>query len=164
MSSRGSNGLSLDLRLRVLEAWKSDKSLTYKQLADRFGIGEATISRWRRLYRETGAVEPRPHGGGRRRVIKPEQEPLVEKLVLEHPDWTEVEYQEALGELGIQASRATVGRVIRSLGYTVKKRPSLPPSETKTMSEKGDLNTSRRSETSPFRVWFSWTKPAQTSR
>ncbi len=164
MGGRATNGLSLDLRRRVLESWEKDKSQTYKELAQRFGIGEATVSRWKRLYRETGSVEPREHGGGRRRIIKPEQEAMVEKLVLAHPDWTEVEYQAALREQGIEASRATVGRLIRSLGYTVKKRPSLPPSETKSTLKEGESSTSKPSETSPFRVWFSWTKPAQTSR
>lgn len=157
----GNKGLSLDLRVRAIAAMEAE-GLTYEETADRFGVGRATISRWVRLKRETGSLEPRPHGGGRKRAIKPEQEPLVERLVLEHPDWTETEYQEALRELGIEASRATVGRVIRSLGYTVKKRPSSPASETKNTSEDGESSTSQESKTSPFRVWFSWTKPART--
>ena len=153
----------MDLRKRVLEAWL-EEDLTYEELAVRFGIGQATVSRWKRLYRETGSVEPRPQAGGRQRAIKREQEPLVEQLVLEHPDWTETEYQHALREQGIEVSRPTVGRVIRSLGYTVKKRPSSPPSETKNTSASEESSTSQQSETSPFRVWFSWTKPARTSR
>lgn len=153
----------MDLRKRVLAAWRSE-DLTYEALAERFGVGRATISRWKRLYRETGSVEPRPHGGGRQRAITREQETEVERWVKAHPDWTEREYQAALAGQGIVASRATVGRVIRSLGYSVKKSPSLPRSETSDTCNSDGPNTSQACETSPFRVWFSWTKPASTSR
>ena len=159
----GNKGLSLDLRKRVLAALEQE-GLTYGEAARRFGIGRATVSRWKRLKRETGSLEPRPHGGGRKRAIRVEQEPIVEKLVLAHPDWTEEEYRNALRELGIEASRATVGRVIRSLGYTVKKRPSSLLSETKNTCAEDGSSISPPSTSTPFRVWFSWTKPAQTSR
>jgi transposase len=151
-------GLSLDLRRRVIGAWL-DEELTREELAERFGIGVATVGRWIRRYRETGDVHPLRHGGGQPRRIRPEQEPLLEALVQAHPDWTETEYADALFERqGIQASASTVGRVIRSLGYTVKKRPSLQPNETKSMCEQDGSNTSPPSDSSPFRVWFSWTK------
>lgn len=148
-------GLSLDLRRRVIRAWL-DEELTREELAERFGIGVATVGRWIPRYRETGDVRPMAHGGGQPRRIRPEQEPLVEALVRAHPDWTEAEYAEALLQRqGIQASASTVGRVIRSLGYTVKKRPSLPPNETKSMCEQDESNTSPPSDSAPFRVWFS---------
>ena len=159
----GPSGLSIDLRERIIAAVERD-NLTYKAAAARFSVGVATISRLKRLKRETGSVAPRPHGGGRRRVISPEQEPIVKKLVLAHPDWTEVEYQEALRSEGIEASRATVGRVIRSLGFTVKKRPSSPPSATRSTSKNDESNICPPSEDSPLHVWFSWTKRAPTSR
>lgn len=155
-------GISVDLRRRVIAAWQRE-GLTARELAERFDVGVASVVRWKQLYRETGDVFPRPHGGGMPRKIRAEHEPLVEALVRAHPDWTEDEYAKALLEQqGIEASAATVGRVIRSLGYTVKKRPSLRASETSLTSDDDESNTSSESGTSPLRVWFSWTKPAST--
>lgn len=157
-------GLSLDLRRRVIRAWL-DEELTREELAERFGIGVATVGRWIRRYRESGDVHPRPHGGGQPRRIGAEQEPWLEAIVKAHPDWTEAEYARALFEQqGIEASASTVGRVIRSLGYTVKKRPSLPPNATEQPSDSDASTTSNESEASPLTVWFSWTKRVSTSR
>ena len=92
--------------------------------------------------------------------ITRDKEGMLEAMVLAHPDWTEREFAKALLEQqGIEASAATVGRVIRSLGYTVKKRPSVRPNATDPESSNGGPSTSKSSENSPLRVWFSWTKP-----
>ena len=54
------------------------------------------MTRLKRRYRDTKSVKPKPHGGGQKRRISREQEPLVEALVRQHPDWTEDQYAEAL--------------------------------------------------------------------
>ena len=154
----------MDLRRRVVEAYLRG-GVTYAEVAERFSVGEASVSRWLHLHRERGDVTPRRHRGGKPRRIRPEQEPLVHQLVLAHPDWTEAEYARALGEQhGIRASTVTVGRVIRRLGYSLKKRPAWRPSETGSTSSKGESSTPSACETSPLRVWYLWTKQAQTSR
>lgn len=156
--------ISRDLRERVVETYLQGEE-TYAEVAERFGVGEASVSRWLRLHRETGAVEPLGHRGGAPRRIRAEQEPLVEQLVLAHPDWTEAELSAALrAEHGIEASAVTVGRVVRRLGYGVKKRRSSPPSEIGPTSPSDESSTSTPSKPSPLRVWFLWTKPARTSR
>jgi transposase len=155
---------SLDLRRRVVEAYRRGEG-NYGQIAARFAIGHASVSRWLRRERETGDVAPRPHGGGRTRRISPEQEKLVEGLVQAHPDWTEEEFAKALrDQFGIVASAVTVGRVIRRLGYSVKKRPSSQPSEIGPTCNGDGRSSSKKFETSPLHVWFLWTKPARTSR
>jgi transposase len=156
--------ISEDLRHRIVATWRKGQ-LTTEQLAERFSVGTATVKRLTRLYRETKSVAPRPHGGGQPRKIKPEQEALVEALVQAHPDWSEDQYAKHLTEAeGIRASAVTVGRVIRRLGYSVKKRPSLPKSATGRTSSSDGAATSNESKASPFRVWFLWTRPAPTSR
>ncbi len=156
--------LPLDLRKRVINAWQK-KKLTTEELADIFGIGEATVKRWQRQYRETKSLAPKPHGGGNPPRIAKEDWPKVQALVQQHPDWTEEQYAKTLEkEHGIRASSVTVGRVIRKLGYSVKKRPSSPKNGTVPTSLSADETTSSESKTSPFRVWFLWTKPARTSR
>jgi transposase len=158
------SALSEDLRWRIIEASRK-KNLSAVELAERFGVGEATVKRLRRTYRETGSVTPKPHGGGMPRLISKEQEPLVEALVLQHPDWSEDMYAEYLADChGIKASPVTVGRVIRRLGYSVKKSPSSRRSATGQMSSRSESATSRKSKAPPLRVWFLWTKPARTRR
>lgn len=156
--------LSVDLRRRIIGAWQKQK-LTTKELAKVFGVGEASVTRLKRLFRETKSVEPRPHGGGNPRRIPEDQEHLVKQLVLEHPDWTEEHYAEDLAEKhGLAASSVTVGRVIRKLGYSVKKRPWSRANGIDQTSSDGDASTSNERPRSPLRVWFLWTKPARTSR
>lgn len=156
--------ISLDLRRRVVEAYKRGEG-TYAQIAEQFSVGQASVSRWLRLDRERGDVGPRPHGGGRRRLIGAETERLVEKLVLQHPDWTEDEYAKALHEqFGLLFNASTVGRAIRRLGYGVKKRPLSPASGTDPTSSNAESDTPESPATSPLRVWFLWTKPASTRR
>jgi transposase len=113
---------SLDLRRRVVEAYRRG-GVTYAEVAARFAVGQASVSRWLRRARQTGDVKPLPHGGGYPRRISKEQEPIVERLVQEHPDWSEEELAKAVREkLSIQVSAVTVGRVVRRLGYSVKKK------------------------------------------
>jgi transposase len=155
--------LSEDLRWRIVDALKGDE--TIDEIATRFDVGSATVKRLRRTFRETKSVAPKPHGGGYPPKIKPEHEPLVEALVQQHPDWREDQYAVALAEKhGIHASAVTVGRVIRRLGYSVKKRLSSRTNATDQMSSKSGLATANASQTSPLRVWFLWTRPVRTRR
>lgn len=158
------SALSEDLRWRIINAWQKQK-LTTKQLAELFGVGVATVTRLKKTYRDTKGVAAKPHGGGHPPRISKEHEPLVEALVQRHPDWSEDQYAKELTDKhGLSASPATVGRVVRRLGYSVKKRPSSPKSGTGPTSSSGDGSTSSGSKTSPLRVWFLWTKRARTSR
>lgn len=139
--------------------------LTYAQVAEQFAVGQASVSRWLRRVRETGDVAPRPHGGGRQKVLSPKAERFVEKLVREHPDWSEFELTQAVREkLRVLVSETTVGRTVRRLGYSVKKRHSLPPSVTDRTYRNDVGDTKSESAPSPLNVWFLWTKPARISR
>jgi transposase len=159
-----SAGLSEDLRWAVIHAWRKRK-LTTPELAEQFGIGEATVKRLKKRFLTTKSVARSPHGGGMPRRITPAQEPIVEALVQAHPDWREDQYADHLAEHhGIDASAVTVGRLIRRLGYSVKKRRSSRKSAIAPTSSPVDGGTSKTSEASPFRVWFLWTRPAPTAR
>ena len=156
--------LSVDLRWRIIKAWQK-KKLPADELAEQFGVGEATVKRLKRTFRQTKDVKRKPHGGGTPRLITPEQESLVVALVQQYPDWSEDMYAEYLAKHHeIHASGVTVGRTIRRLGYSVKKSPSSRRSATGPTSSKSESGTWRESKTSPLRVWFLWTKPAPTQR
>ena len=157
-------GYSLDLRQKLISAWKR-RGLRARELSELFDVGVATVRRWQRLDRETGSVVCRPHGGGRKRSIDTEQLKALERHVLSHPDWTDDEYTEAMRrDHGSTAGRSSIGRAIRGLGYSVKKRPSLPQSGIVPMSDTAVPSTSEGPGPSPLRVWFLWTKRARTSR
>ena len=55
---------STDLRERVVAACDAGDA-TREQIADRFSVSVAWIRKLIRQRRETGSIEPRPHGGGR---------------------------------------------------------------------------------------------------
>ena len=54
---------SLDLRERAVAAAR-EEDLTRAEVAQRFGIGEATLYNWLRRWQDEGSLVPRGHGGG----------------------------------------------------------------------------------------------------
>ena len=118
--------LSLDLRLRVIKAYKNGEG-SLRELARRFDIGEATTDRWWSRYKATGEVEARQMGGYRPRIVDADIEEVVRLLVFDTPDATLVEYADTLYvETGLRVSKSTMGRTLRRLGLTRKKRLSMP--------------------------------------
>jgi transposase len=156
--------LSLDLRHRIVGAWQREK-LRVPELAERFTVGTATVKRLLRRFRETGSVEPLPHGGGQRPKIPAKHLPRVQRLVEANPDWSIEELAEAYNrQQGTDVSRSTMVRAVARLGFTRKKSPWLPRNATPHALRPGAKASSRRSEPSPLRIWFLWTKPARTRR
>jgi transposase len=155
---------SLDLRAAVVAAHEK-QGLTYEGIARLFGIGEASVSRYLRLYRETGSVARRPHGGGARPVLSKFDFRRLQALVERHPDWTTFEFLDEMNTGRARVvSRSTIVRALAKLGFTRKKSLSSPRSATRSASSAGAASTSKRSPRSPPTVWFIWTKPARRSR
>ena len=163
--SKPGRAASLDLRERVVAAYKTGR-FSYSSLAELFGIGTASVGRYLRLHRETGSVEPKPHGGGVPFVLTEFDRRRLKSLVERHPDFTTYELRDALNRARPKApaSRSTIRRALASLGYTVKKSPSLRRSGTRSASSSGAETISRKSRRSPPSVLFIWTRPAQPSR
>ena len=76
---------SLNLRRRIIRAWQEEKP-SVEELAERFAVGTATVKRFTRRFRETGSVDPRPHGGGQKDKILPDMLPRVQQLIEGNPD------------------------------------------------------------------------------
>jgi hypothetical protein len=72
--------LPKELRRRIIEAWQAGEG-TWEQLAARFKVGVATVDRLVALFRATGSVEPRPHGGGHEPQLTTEHLELLRNLV-----------------------------------------------------------------------------------
>jgi transposase len=113
---------SVDLRERVVSAFDR-AGMTDQEAAALFKIGEATVRRWKRLKRETGALLRRPVGGGNPPRVAPEQYEMVRAIVEEQPDLTDQEVAwEFHRRTGRSVSRSSMNRTLQRLELTRKKR------------------------------------------
>lgn len=123
-----SKALSLDLRIRVLQAVAAGAS--HREAAARFGVSAASVSRWRALQRRQGDARPGPLGGDRRSARVEAQAALITTLVEATPDITVEELRAALAERGHRFGYGTIQRFFRRHGITRKKRRRTPASRT----------------------------------
>ena len=111
---------SQDLRDRVIDAALSGASA--RQVAARFGVGNATAIVWVRRARESGERGALRQGQPRRSKLDPEREYLL-GLIAETPDLTISELLERLlAERGVRASRATLWTFLDRCGADVQKK------------------------------------------
>src|SRR5215469_11080554 len=75
--------LPIELRRRIVEAYKKGLTTTYEKTAEMFGVGRATVNRLLRRKRETGDVFYKPRGGNNPRKIELE---WLKKHALANPD------------------------------------------------------------------------------
>lgn len=116
--------LSADLRVRIVEAYENGEG-SVREVAERFKVTPTTVQTYRKLWKTTGGIWPRPHGGGRGRKI----DDVLLRRILEdwrkkgRNDWTldEVvaEYAERHGE---RVARSTMCEAVRRLEWTRKKK------------------------------------------
>jgi transposase len=112
------------IRVAVVRAVE-EKGMTYAEVAEMLGIGEASVSRILRRHRETGSVAPKPKGGGRTSPIRGEVAKQLIALVRATPDATVEEMTSVLvDKTGVATSTSAVGRALRRLGFSRKKRSS----------------------------------------
>jgi transposase len=126
------NAYSKDLRLRVLQA--VDRGLPRTRISELFGVSLSTIKRYVRRRRQGEDLEPKPSTGRKRRILATAEEKraLWEQL-LENDEATLERHCELWESTrGVRVSVATMSRAIREkLGWTLKKRRWVPPSETR---------------------------------
>lgn len=113
---------AVSLRSRVVEAHHNGEG-TYTELAKRFKVGRASVSRWLRRERE-GDIAPtsRRVPVPSRRKLTQEALDLLEETLVDIPDSTQRELAQMLrDDLGSDVSVATVGRAIQQLGFSRKR-------------------------------------------
>src|SRR5271155_175449 len=102
-----------------------EEQQSYEEIAALLDVGEATVSRVLRRHRETGSVEPAPHGGGNFSPIAGKVVVLLRAIVNDLPDATVAELTKALVERsGTSTSRSSVLRALQRIGFSRKKRAS----------------------------------------
>lgn len=109
----------------LIVAAREAESLSYEELSRRYGTSRATVNRLLRRHRESGRVEPSPHGGGQPKLMSEKDRRCLAELLRGRPDATRDELRVALRkQVGVEVSVATVGRELHALGMTRKKRRS----------------------------------------
>jgi transposase len=114
----------VELRERVVAAYENGEG-TYEELAERFVVGRASVSRWIALARyNAGSLEPKPMGGARHALkVQGDGEALVRELLQVMPDSTLAELVRTFKEeRGIEMHRSTMGRCVARMKFTKKKR------------------------------------------
>ena len=111
---------SEDLRERVVRAVAI--GTPRDEVAQRYEVSSATITRWLRLKRETGSLAPKPVPGPVAVKTEAVMAALPERLA-EHADATLDEHCSWWrGASGVEVSTATMSRALARLGWTRKKR------------------------------------------
>lgn len=111
---------SLDLRTRVVAA--AEAGMSRAEVAATFQVSEPTVTRWVRRQRLCGDLTPAV-APGRPPTITPAQYSQLRAQLEAHPDATIAWHAAAWNTAhGTTLSEWAVGRVIRRLGWTRKKR------------------------------------------
>src|SRR5258707_15736287 len=87
---------SQDLRQRVLDTVQRGEG-SLRQIARRFLVSVSFVTRLLRNHRDTGSLEPKPHGGGNPAVLTPEDLERLRELIRQQPDATLQEGRPRLG-------------------------------------------------------------------
>lgn len=114
------DGHPVALRERVVAAYEAGKG-SYPELAELFGVGEASVKRWVWLKRKLGHVMPKAAGGGARSTITLE---TIERGLAACPDATAIELTAEINRSRPKRERIHVSSTKRALtrhGYVVKK-------------------------------------------
>lgn len=133
------------LRKRVITAYENGEG-SFRELAERYGVGVASVNRWIALRRRNGNVVPLPMGGARHQPkINEEGRAFLVATLEEVPDSSIPELVKGYEEtFGVSVSAETMRLTVRALGYTKKKRSGEP-------QHRGDLTwcwTARSSQKS----------------
>lgn len=120
-----SNAYSNELRLRVIQAYH-EEACTIDDVASRFNIGRATVSRWLARYRETGSVEAMPHNGGlAHQKVYGEHRQALMRWLEDNPALTQLELAQKLEQhFGLIVCQATISNALRKVTSTSAKDDS----------------------------------------
>jgi len=125
--------ISVDVRERVVAAHREGKG-SYAKLSDLFNVGEASVSRWLRLEREAGTLEPKPLPG-RAPKLDAQGQAILRELVEVDSDATLAELSARLEQrVGVRLVVSAVHKTLAKMGITRKKKTSTRRSGTATTS------------------------------
>jgi transposase len=128
-------GYGIELRSRIVEAYDNGEG-SVRELAERFAVAPNTVQNYLNLRKRTGGLAPLPHSGGVPPRIDDGHLEDVRRLVQQSPDATEGDLAQRYSRgHHVELSRQTMGRALRRLGLTRKKKLSTRPSATPSACE-----------------------------
>lgn len=132
--------ISNDLKQRVLKAYREQPKPNRAAIARRFDVSPNSIKNW--LQEELSDQPPRPETRGRPPALSPQALAQLQRLVQQDSSATEPELAAALADCGLASTddgsplhRSIIGRALRSMGLTRKKRHGEPVSKTEKTSK-----------------------------
>jgi transposase len=108
----------LDLRQRVAAALDHHEG-SWRLIARRFRVSLSFIKSLLRRRRETGGLQPKPHGGGHPPALDEEARQRLQQALRETPDATLAELRR---RLGLSCSLMALWRTLKHLKITRKKK------------------------------------------
>lgn len=112
---------SVDLRQKIIDIYER-KEISQRKLAQRFGVAPSFIFKLLKQYRNTGEILPKPFNGGVKLKLNPDNLIALSELIEQNNDATLDELCIMLQDkVGVNISRATMGRMTQRLNLTVKK-------------------------------------------
>lgn len=109
---------SMDLRQRVAAAIEHGEG-SLRQIARRFCVSLSFVVRLLRHHRQTGTLQPKPHGGGHPPALDQEGLERLRDLVRKQPDATLDELRQ---RVGVPCSRMALWRALEKLKLPRKKK------------------------------------------
>src|SRR4051812_47347642 len=109
---------SQDLRQRVFATVQRGEG-SVRQIARRFLVSVSFVTRLLRTHRTTGALEPKPHGGGNPAALGPEDLERLREVIRQQPGATLAECRQ---RLGASCSLMAISRALSKLGLPRKKK------------------------------------------
>lgn len=112
------------LRQRVVESYLAGEG-TFREIGERFRVGEASVNRWVNQYRRTGHLKAKKKPKTGPQLVDEVGEAFLIETLEDIPDSTMVELVAAyLEEFGVKVSLSTMKRTVKLLGFTRKKGSS----------------------------------------
>ena len=112
-------GKMLHNEARELLVESYEKTHNAEEIAKIFGVNKYTVYHMAERKRKTGSVALRTSQRGRKQLLNDEDKQHRRQCIDETPDITLAELRT---KLGLKASIQTLSRVVRAMGYRVKKK------------------------------------------
>ena len=112
-------GKMLHNEARELLVESYEKTHNDEEIAKIFGVNKYTVYHMAERKRKTGSVALRTSQRGRKQLLNDEDKQHIRQCIDETPDITLAELRT---KLGLKASIQTLSRVVRAMGYRVKKK------------------------------------------
>lgn len=113
---------SIEFRQKIIDVHEKEH-LSRRKFAQRFCVSTNFVQKLLKRYWETGDIHPQPQGGSPEPKLKEEQLIDLIEILEANNDATLEELCDLLEEkIQVRVSRATMGRILQKLNYSVKKK------------------------------------------